>query len=68
MCNEKTFFAKASAALSYATQHAMSQKFCNKWGTECLDTSFQTVPNSYDNNFLSQLLIFLIIELNRYVM
>ena len=29
-----------SAALSSATQHAMSPEFGGKWGTECLNTRF----------------------------
>ena len=37
------FFAlvwRLSAALSSATQHAMSAEFGRKWGTECVNTRF----------------------------
>ena len=31
------------AALSSATQHAMPPEFGRKWGTECLNTTFQPI-------------------------
>ena len=37
------FFAlvsRQSAALSFATEHAMPPEFCGKWGTVCLNTKF----------------------------
>ena len=46
------FFAmvtRQSAALSFATQHAMPPEFGGKWLTKCLSTRFPLLPAAHKN-------------------